>query len=292
MIIATDKEICNITEKLTTDFTNGDFDLSARPKEVRADWCGMPEYRAVIELKNYKVDSLSLRIFLTLVSALDWNQDSDRLWKAATELYKTSPWIFEPITIKSTPLLELRRKLRKAGVIKRHNIDVVAWKLLGEVLICPESPCAVRDVIWQGEGDAGKLLSALNSKDKMGQPWFPYLSGPKVSVVWIREMVVPGEAKIHNIELVPVGVDKQVRKVTENLMIVDTCGMSEAKIRSTIQEAWRRGASRAVGPEPLKGTSAALDPALWFFGRWGCSFCEKSGCRMPISEVCQRCQLP
>jgi hypothetical protein len=47
-------------------------------------------------------------------------------------------------------------------------------------------------------------------------------------------------------------------------------------------------AGNAVGPEPLRGTAAALDPALWFWGKWGCSFCERAKRRVPIHERVRR----
>ena len=291
MIIATDTEIGDITEKLTKDFTYGGFDLCARSDAPVSGWDGIPEFVAAKELQRCNISLSRLRIFLTLVASLDRARDSNRLWKAATKLYKTSPWIFEPEEIKRTPLLKLRRCLAEAGVSQRHIFDVPLWKLLAEVLICPDAPCAVRNAVWQGEGDAKDLLNALKAKDRTGQPWFPYLSGPKVSVVWIRILAVPGCATIHNLEVVPVGVDEHVRRATENLGITNTRGRSIEKVRHIIQEAWHRGAPRAVGPDILKGTSAAIDPAVWFFGKWGCYFCERSGRKVPISEVCKRCQF-
>ncbi len=45
------------------------------------------------------------------------------------------------------------------------------------------------------------------------------------------------------------------------------------------------------GPERIAGTSAALDPVLWFYGKYGCSYCEKAGKRVPIGSACGHCQL-
>ena len=38
------------------------------------------------------------------------------------------------------------------------------------------------------------------------------------------------------------------------------------------------------GPPGVAGTCAALDPALWFFGKYGCSHCEKMGRRVHYSS--------
>ena len=62
--------------------------------------------------------------------------------------------------------------------------------------------------------------------------------------------------------------------------------------REAVQRAWRGAADAAEGPSALAGTAAALDPALWFFGKWGCTFCETARRRMPIAGVCRaRCRL-
>jgi len=64
-------------------------------------------------------------------------------------------------------------------------------------------------------------------------------------------------------------------------------------VRDTIQRAWGRllTVGGAEGPDPLRGTSAALDAALWFYAKWGCTWCEKAGRRLPISELCALCRF-
>jgi len=291
-IIATDREIGDVTERLTRDFLERHLDLSTRPRAPTAGWEAMPEFVAARQLQMWGVTPPRLRVFLTLVATLDRARDSDRLWQAATDLCKTSPWVFDPEEIRRRSLLELRRHLAGAGVSQRHITDSAAWKLVAEALNCPDAPRAIREVVWQGEGDARVLLETLQARGDAAQPWFPYLSGPKVSIMWVRMLAAPGEATIRHLEAVPVAVDVHVRQVTEHLGIAHTQGRPLEEVRSTIQDAWRWGAPRALGPAPLKGTSAAADPAIWFFGKWGCSSCEHSGRRAPISEVCQRCRLP
>jgi hypothetical protein len=112
--------------------------------------------------------------------------------------------------------------------------------------------------------------------------------------MWVRMMVFPGGAHIIGLEVIPVAVDIQVRRVTENLGVADTTGVALEDARQTIQDAWgaRVRAEGAEGPNSLAGTCAALDPALWYFGRVGCSYCEARGHRVPIAPVCSGCRLP
>ena len=97
-----------------------------------------------------------------------------------------------------------------------------------------------------------------------------------MSVMWVRMLMDPGGAEIENIHVLPVAVDVQVRKVSEYLGITQTAGRDLEAVRSEIQRRWSALAGSAVGSPALSGTCAALDPALWFFGRWGCTFCERA----------------
>ena len=148
-------------------------------------------------------------------------------------------------------------------------------------------------VIDSGVGDAKELLRELRSRDRVGRPRFPMLRGPKLGPMWVRIMSNPGGAKIDRIDIIPVAVDVQVRRVTENLKVTDTHGLELKKAKPEIQSAWHKAvsAARIGGPSGIKGTCAALDPALWFFGRYGCTYCEKEGQKVPIGSACKHCQL-
>lgn len=73
----------------------------------------------------------------------------------------------------------------------------------------------------------------------------------------------------------------------------DTAGRSLEDIRGALQQLWHQEVRRAgaAGPEPLAHTPAALDPALWFYGKWGCTHCEQAGHRRPISSLCEGCRF-
>lgn len=93
---------------------------------------------------------------------------------------------------------------------------------------------------------------------------------------------------------VPVAVDVQVRKVTEYLAVTDTGGLSLDDVRAAIQETWARDvdAHGADGPAGIENTPGALDPALWFYAKWGCTFCQQARKKRPISEACDDCRFP
>ena len=149
----------------------------------------------------------------------------------------------------------------------------------------------VSRVIDAGSGEAQELLRDLKSHDNGGRARFPMLRGPKVGPMWIRMMAHPGRARIDHIEVIPVAVDVQVRRVTENLGVAATCGLSLRKAKPVIQQTWKNAVSEAdiKGPAGIEGTCEALDPALWFFGRHGCAHCEKEDKQVSFGRACDFC---
>jgi hypothetical protein len=112
--------------------------------------------------------------------------------------------------------------------------------------------------------------------------------------MWIRMLIEPGRARLANVEQLPVAVDVQVRKVSEYLGVTDTWGTGplDSRMRLKIQRAWAAEVAKSGcnGPHALRGTAAALDPALWFVGSRHCSGCERAGRALRPLWVCARCR--
>ena len=280
-----------IVAGLTEAFLSGTLDLSKRPGAPSPGWNALPECEAAAELRARGAKDTGVRTFLTLVAALDRAREANQLWQAATQLFCRSPWVFNPPAVVGRSLGALRDELFSFDVSRRHGPDAAAWRLICEALVSPEAPAAIPTAIREGRGDAAQLAEALQATTRAGQAWFPFISGPKVSAMWIRMLAYPGDADISNLQTVPVAVDVQVRKVSEYLGISKTQGQSLETARGVIQAAWKEHAPRAAGPPALQGTAAAIDPAVWFFGKWGCTHCERTGKATPISPVCDACSL-
>jgi len=285
-----DEEIGTIVESLTRTFSGKRFDLSARLEAPTPGWDGLPEFAAVKRLRMFGASAEQARIFLTLVAALDRARDADRLWAAAADLFQERPWVFDPREVSRRSVEDLQAVLARGRVSQRHRTDVAAWHRISCALVHPDLFPAVRGAVLNGEAEVSALSRELTSRDGEGRKWFPLLSGPKISVMWVRILVAPGGGRVHGLDALPVAVDVQVRRATENLGVTTTQGQPLDQARGVIQEAWKRGVHRAVGPVGLEGTCAALDPALWFLGKWGCSFCERGGIRLPVAEVCRGCR--
>jgi hypothetical protein len=280
----------DFSNRLTEAFVDGRLDLARRPGAPSPGWHSMPEVRAVDQLRHTGADDATVRTFLTLVAALDRARDADRLWTAAAKLFLSHPWVFHPERVTASSLTDLADALRSTGVTQRHVIDSGAWRVICESLRLP-SP--VSEVIEQGEGDTATLLEAVRATSAAGTSRYPLLRGEKVATMWVRMLAHPGGASITGLDALPVAVDVQVRKVTEYLGVTATTGLDLERARPPIQNAWSEQvtAHGAVGPPAIDGTGAALDPALWFFAKWGCTWCEKKRQRLPISDVCEHCRF-
>ncbi len=285
-------DVGEIVRQLTQEFMEESWDINERRKKFSntptPGWNAMPECVAVAKLQKAGASGQTIRRFVTLVAAMDRARNADLLWQNATQLFFDSQWVFEPESVARRSPDELKKTLSGSNVSQRHEADTTAWNRLLQAMVAPESPRAFRQAIDAGNGDANELLEVLNKYPK----WFPFLKGPKISVVWVRMLVDPGGANIDSLEILRVAVDVQVRKVTEYLGVTDTAGRGGINecLRRTIQATWQEGAKFASGPGTLSGTAGALDPPLWFFGKWGCTFCEKAKKRVPISALCERCQ--
>ena len=254
----------------------------------------MPEVIAVQRIRAAGADPVAVRLFLTFNAAMDRARDADRLAMAAAGLFRASAWVFNPAAVVDRPLTDLADALRAGRVSQRHSTDAFGWRVLAETLVDETRAPEARSAIQGGRGDARRLLAELDHETRDGTRLFPLLGGPKVGPLWVRLLAYPGDAQISSLDAVPVAVDVQVRKVTEYLGVTDTAGRSLDDVRAHIQAAWAAdvAAHGAVGPGGLTNTPGALDPALWFYGKWGCSFCERARRRMPVADVCHECRYP
>jgi len=305
-----------IATLIADDFYGDGLDLASRGMAPdQPPWLDMPEVKSVHRLTAsgtepetgqdsallYSVHSvehvLSLggtlraaRLFLTFIAAMDRMRDATRLWNAGMRLYEDHPESFDPRHVAGLEVGQLGSVLKAARVSRKHGQDSNAWHRIARNLSSGlDSP--VSRVIDAGVGDAGELLRDLKSCDDGGRTRFPLLRGPKIGPMWIRMMANPGRARIDRIEIIPVAVDVQVRRATENLGVTATRGLPLRQAKPVIQQTWKDAVSEAeiAGPAGIEGTCAALDPALWFFGKHGCGHCRKADEQVIFGRTCDFC---
>lgn len=251
----------------------------------------MPEVVAADRVLARGASEPQLRLFLTFTAAMDRARESDRLWAAAASLFEHDPQVFDPAAITELES-ETRALLKEFSVTQRHGPDGDAWRRIANTLADPEAAPQIRSAIEAGQGDAPDLLRGVVRAGYDG-PLFPLLRGPKIAPMWVRMLAFPGRARISRISTLPVAVDVQIVRITRLLGAAERLGRSESETRAIVQSMWAADveAVGAEGPLGLENTCAALDPALWFYSKWGCSFCERAAVKMPIGEPCSSCRL-
>ena len=290
MRVSDTRHAATVAEAIASDFYGDRLDLSARDVAPGSTWSRLPEVECVERLRVSGASHRAVRLFLTFIAAMDRARDAVRLWNSGVELFQSYPELFEPAEASAISISTLRERLSQYGVSQRHGPDSSAWNVIARSLAAGGNP--VTRVVDSGVGNAGELLSYLRTRYR-GQTRFPLLRGEKIGPMWVRMLVAPGGANVDEIDIIPVAVDVHVRRVTKNLGVLDTAGMSEGEARHRIQDIWRAAVAttRIGGPPGLTDTCAALDPALWIFGKYGCSHCERMAQPVPIGRACNHCQL-
>lgn len=300
---------------IADDFYGDRLNLASRGMAAGHPWLGMPGVESVRQLRASGAEleichdsalphgdctakhvllsggtDRAARLFLTFIAAMNRARDATQLWNAGVRLFEDHPESFIPQHVAGLEIDSLRRVLKLARVSRRHGPDSKAWHQIAKSL-SSGLESQVSRVIDTGSGEAQELLRDLKSRDNSGRARFPMLRGPKVGPMWIRMMANPGRARIDRIETIPVAVDVQVRRVTENLGVAATRGLSLRKAKPIIHQTWKNAVSEAdiAGPPGIEGTCAALDPALWFFGRHGCGHCEKADKQVSFGGACDFC---
>ena len=282
-----------IAKLITEDFYQGQLDLSARKNAPPSNtWSAMPEVECVGYLRDCGVSERMIRLYITFIAAMDYSRDSKQLWWAGVELFVEHPDLFDPIKLNQGSFEMLSEKLKEKKVSQRHTKDSDAWHDIACTLLT-ESQCPVNQTIESGIGDAKKLLHDVTSLGTTGRVRFPLLRGPKISAMWIRMLAEPGQAKIRHIESIPVAVDTHVCRATSYLAVTIKQSLTPEKDRKLIQSVWRSAVATTNigGPERISGSCAALDPALWFYGKHGCSQCQTVGHKVRIGRACTYCQI-
>ena len=297
-------DAARLAELIAEDFYGRRLDFSAR-KPGSGDWSNLPEVEvtdgmpptdaaiATDGLRDDRASARTVRLFLTFVAAVDKMRDATPLWRAAGKLFRANPEVFDPKAVSAMSEETLGKLLSESHVTKYHGPQTKAWRTIAASLSTGVGP--VCRVVNSGYGDAKELLRDVRSRDSQDEARYPELRGDKISLMWVRMMAEPGKARIFRLDAVPVAVDVQVRRVTEVLGVTETRGAElNRKIKKEIQNAWAGAVAAANigGPERIAGTCCALDPALWFFAKHGCSHCESVGRRVRFGRACEHCRLP
>ena len=111
----------SLAESIASDFFGNRLDHASRDMPDVEPWLLIPEVGAAQQLRNAGASDRAVRRFLTLVCAVDYQTNSDRLWKAAARLHTTRPELFEPAEVAAMPTDRLHGDLRESGAAGRFH---------------------------------------------------------------------------------------------------------------------------------------------------------------------------
>ena len=119
-----------LAEWIVGDFYADQFDLSARGLAPHTAWSLMPEVEVTQKLCALGTSDRAIRVFVTLVSAMDRARDATLLWRAAARLFESHPEVFDPARVTSMSARKAGRLyalLSRSCVSQRHETDAGAW---------------------------------------------------------------------------------------------------------------------------------------------------------------------
>lgn len=223
--------------------------------------------------------------FITLTVAIDYQRNADQLWDAARRTY-TDPrtaYLFDPAQVARTGLNQLVDDMSRYRLAKKPTRDAQTWQTICSTL-ARHFDGQVRVLLEWARWDALRLLQLVRRGGY--QPGFPYLKGPKISVLWIRMLHDNCGVELKNLDRVPIPVDIHTAHATLQTGCLEwEPGRGEmVPLREAVQAVWRE-ALQGTGYYPLQ-----LDEPLWLLSRNGCRrtegwWCDFAG-RCPVAQWC------
>lgn len=215
-------------------------------------------------------DSPEYRLFLTLVVAIDYGRDADKLWATARRAQESpeTRYLFHPEDLlRRTPQV-IEQDLRQSGLLLGPH-DLGTWITLS------------RTFLERFKGDPLNLLLECNMEGprildclRHHPSDFPFLKGQKIGALWLRMLRDNAGLLLKNLEEVPIPVDVHVLRATLCLgvMIGDYEGPLDP-LKERVAGVWRMAVKNqhtGEGPNCRPLVPLDLDDALWSLGRAHC----------------------
>lgn len=195
-------------------------------------------------------------LYFTLPVCINFQRSSPAMWQAALATWSdtSTRFVFYPEEVTRRPIEEVRAGLLKHKLALQPNRHTLIWVTIAQTLHdhFQDDP---RVIIQQAGRDVLQLLAILQQSHK---PYFPYLSGPKLSNYWpyiLSRYTDVTFVNSHEISIIP---DTHVIQSSIKLGLA-----SEGANALQVVEAWRNilGGS---GISPVE-----MHPVLWNWSRAG-----------------------
>lgn len=221
--------------------------------------------------KGLVQNSPEYRIFLTLVVAIDYNRDADKLWATARRAHERQEtrYLFNPNDLLRRPSHEVEHDLRQSG-LWAGPADFQTWITLS------------RSFQERFNGDPLNLLKACDMEGPRILQYlrshgreFPYLKGQKIGPLWLRMLRDNAGISLEKLEDIPIPVDIHVLRSTLCLGVMtgDYEGPIDS-LKEPITEIWKTAVKNLVvtdAKDHRPVISLDLDEILWTIGRTYCN---------------------
>ncbi len=236
-------EVFQKVKKIITAYKNGNLGDTTMPEDCH------PEFEKSLEQK--------LRFF-TLPMALNYQRDSFKLWRAATDTYldNSTNDAFEIGNIKSIGEEKLRLKLLKHRLALQPNKHINTWYRVSETV--SNNWGTFKNLILDYCKSDFLVLQKVVRGDYKKE--FPYLSGPKIFNYWSYILTQYCDIDLLHSDKIGIAPDTHVIQSSVKLGLI-TKGESNVLSRDEIAERWRN---------LLDGTNLRpidVHSPLWFWSR-------------------------
>lgn len=220
-------------------------------------------------------------MWLTLTVAIDYQRDAASLWNSAKLTWEneSTRWVFLPNESRNRTYQDLVIALARYRLSQKHNKDAQIWWTVSTSFfkLFEGDP---RKLLELYKYDAEEVYNQMHSKHKKD---FPYLSGDKILLLWIRMLKDEANIDLANLENVRIPIDIHTARatLTTGCLVGDFDGHFQDLVTEA-QHAWEESCKKTDSKYyPLQ-----LDEPLWNLSRLGCNT-RINGSVCPLSSECK-----
>ncbi len=193
-------------------------------------------------------------LYFTLAPCLNFQRSSPALWQAALSTWQDpeTNYLFFPEEVIKKPREQIQKDLIKHKLALQRNKHTDIWILISKAFneLYQADP---RELFEKNGWDVTKIHQTVQKDQK---PYFPYLSGPKLSHYWLYILSQFTSAKFKNMQEISIIPDTHVLQSTVKLGITDS--ISDPLV---VAQLWK---------ELLNGSELSpvdMHPVLWNWSR-------------------------
>ena len=175
-------------------------------------------------------------IFYTLPTALDYQRNSNTLWKSATATFENNEtkFVFNPQEVVKKEFTEVQEALSKYNLALQKNKQTQIWIKLCQTLVNNFNG-RVTDFFAYFDNDIQKVRHYMQVEKKKD---FPYLSGKKLCNYWLYVMYQYTNLPLINTDKIYIATDRHIIRATHRLGLITDEELESSKVQDYVIEAW------------------------------------------------------